>query len=96
MINRIEIKDPSNGLGKTGYTVYAYNYSTNIAGYSGAPVYTATDAGNGIYYFNVTTTFKATIIVTGGGSTKVANPVQTRGVILWGDNILTLTPGGSS
>jgi len=96
MINRIEVKNAANGIGLTGYTVRAYNHSTGTSGYSGSVVYTLTDGDNGVYYANVTETFKATIVVTNSGSTIVTVPTHLVGIVLWGDNILTITPGGTT
>jgi hypothetical protein len=96
MKNRIEVKNANTGLGASGYTVRAYAWSSGSSGYSGAAVYTFSDNGDGIYYAEVSQTFKATIVITNANTTVITVPSQTVGSILWGDNILTLTPGGAS
>lgn len=90
----VKITNQRTGLGVSGYTVRAFNYSTNAAGYTGAAVVTYTDNGDGVYYGNCTKTFKATIVVSAAGSTAISIPPQKKGIILWGDNIVTITPGG--
>jgi len=81
---------------RTGKTIYAYKYfsptnASTTAGYSStesSPA-TYTEVGNGVYYLNVTSTFKATIAIVKADSTL---QVTHLGVILTGDNEPTLAP----
>jgi hypothetical protein len=91
-----EVKNANTGRGVSGYTVAVYNWSSGSSGYSGAAVYTMTDNGDGVYYFNCTLTFKGTIVVTSPGSTVVTVPTYLIGVLLHGDNVGELPPPVSS
>jgi len=80
----------------SGYTVKLYAYSTASPFYTGSPLYTFTDNGDGSYYADIATTMKGTIVVTATGSTVVTVPVSYIGQIFQGDNQLTIQPGGTT
>jgi len=98
MINKVFIARPSgNGyVGYEGLTVRLFAYSTGTSGYTGSALYTYTDANDGNYYADVTTTIKGTLVVTYPSTTTVTVPAWYKGAVYWGDNILTIAPGGTS
>jgi len=96
MYNRIEVKNSATGRGVSGYTVKIYAWSSGTSGYSGAALYTLTDNGDGVYYADVTTTIKGTVVITSSGSTTITVPTYLIGALFWGDNIVTLEPGGTT
>ena len=91
-----EIKGKTDYKGKAGYTVQLFAYSTGSSGYSGSALYTYTDAGNGIYYAEITTTIKGTIVITSPTNGTVIVPTNMIGRIFQGDNQITLQPGGTT
>lgn len=84
------------GVAVDGYTVKWYAFSTGSSGYTGSALYTMTNTTGGIYYANVTTTFKGTLVITASGSTAVVVPAYYKGYLLQGENQLTLKPGGTT
>jgi len=96
MYTRLEVKNSNSGRGIAGYIVKIYAWSSGSSGYSGSALYTLTDNGDGIYYADITTTIKGTVVITSSGSTVITVPTYLRGTLFQGDNQLTLEPGGSS
>jgi hypothetical protein len=92
----LKLENKNTGRGITGYTVKIYSWSSSTAGYTGTALYTLTDNSDGIYYTDITTTIKGTVVINASGSTSLTIPTHYKGYVFWGDNILTLTPGGSS
>lgn len=79
----------------SGYTVKLYAYSTGTSGYSGSVLYTYTDATDGTYYADISTTMKGTITVTTSAG-NVLVPTNLIGKIFQGDNQSSIEPGGTT
>ena len=76
---------------QANHTIKAYDYTTSDPFYEStqASPLTAVEVGNGRYYFNVTTTGKYTIVVTGNDGTDQVTNVQ---VSLTGDDFVQFAP----
>lgn len=96
MRKSITILGKNSGLPLTGYTVCLYAWSSGSSGYTGTALYTFTDNSDGTYHADITTTIKATVVVTASGSTSVIVPDNYIGALFEGNNQPTLTPGRTS
>jgi len=82
----------SNGKPKADYMVKAYEHQSTSPYYdSSALIGPYIDNGDGTYYLDVTTTIKATIVITTPGGT-VTVPTNLIGIVLEGDNRPDLEP----
>ncbi len=68
-----------------------YAYSAADPYYTGSPLYTMTDGGNGTYYADITTTIKGTIVITTPASDTIV-PSNFIGTLIEGDNQPTIMP----
>lgn len=71
-----------------GATVKLYAYSSVSPYYTGAALYTLSEAGNGVYYADITSTLKGTIVVTTATGTTYV-PTNFIGYLFKGDDSLT-------
>ena len=85
------ILNTNTGEGQNGYTMKLYAYSATTPYYTGSALYTYTDAGDGTYYADITTTIKGTLVLTTPASTTIV-PSNFIGRVFWGDNIPTISP----
>ncbi len=79
-----------------GYTPRIYAYSTGSPFYTGSALYTFTDHEDGTYSVDVTSTLKATIVITAANSTAIVVPANKIGILIIGDDYAGLAPGGST
>ena len=96
MLNKRVIFDRRTGAPRSGYTIEVYAYSTGTSGTSGIALYTYTDHGNGEYSVNVTTSIRATLVITTPlGHVLATSDTNTRHIWLEGDNQVTDPPGST-
>ena len=84
------ILNKNSGAGLSGYTVQLFAYSADSPYYTGDALYTLTDNGDGGYYAEVTTTFKATLVITTPDGLTTVVPSGFIGHKVEGDNQPTL------
>ena len=92
MRHNLTILGKNDGRPKTGYTVKMFAYSTGSSGYSGLALYTYTDNSDGTYHTEISTTIKGTVVINTPANASVLVPTNFIGVLVEGDNQLTLAP----
>ena len=85
----LDNKDNTGGI--SGYTLHIYAYSNSYPYYTGSPLYTYIDNGDGTYYTDITLTIKGTIVIT-TPTGAILVPKNWIGALFKGDNQLTLEP----
>lgn len=82
----------------TGYTIRAYNYSTDtsVSNYTGSPIVTYTSDDYGAHYADITATTKVTLVILDSDGSPLTVRDNMKGIILQGDNQPTIMPGSTS